>query len=176
MGPVNERRRYSVTSSLIGWADTENHPCDLKQVHGAVASQDIPWNLILNSNLAKSRLSISYFSVVKSFWNFAHSTTVLFPCSVQNFETIWQLKYILWINEISQHLSWRRVFGGVSFTETARWADENKHTTEIHFWPQRSVSTWSRTVTKAVTCDLCVDLSYLEFKIRGKVVTQSTKH
>ena len=27
MRPANERRRYNVTSSLIGWAHTENDPC-----------------------------------------------------------------------------------------------------------------------------------------------------
>ena len=27
MRPSNERRRYSVTSSLIGWAHTQNDPC-----------------------------------------------------------------------------------------------------------------------------------------------------
>ena len=28
MHPANERRRYDVTSSLIGWAHTQNDPCD----------------------------------------------------------------------------------------------------------------------------------------------------
>ena len=27
MPPANERRRYIVTSSLIGWAQTQNDPC-----------------------------------------------------------------------------------------------------------------------------------------------------
>ena len=27
MRPANERRRYNVTSSLIGWAHTQNYPC-----------------------------------------------------------------------------------------------------------------------------------------------------
>ena len=27
--PANERRRYNVTSSLIGWAHTQNDPCKL---------------------------------------------------------------------------------------------------------------------------------------------------
>ena len=27
MRPANERRRYKVTSSLIGWAHTRNDPC-----------------------------------------------------------------------------------------------------------------------------------------------------
>ena len=28
--PVNERRRYNVTSSLIGWAHSQNDPCSVK--------------------------------------------------------------------------------------------------------------------------------------------------
>ena len=28
MRPANERRCYNVTSSLIGWAHTQNEPCD----------------------------------------------------------------------------------------------------------------------------------------------------
>ena len=43
---------------------------------------------ILNSNLAKSRSSITSMSFVQSFWNFAQSTAVSLPCSVQNFKTI----------------------------------------------------------------------------------------
>ena len=39
--------------------------------------------LILNPNLAKSCSSV--ISIVQSFWNFALSTTVPLPCSVQNF-------------------------------------------------------------------------------------------
>ena len=34
MGSTNERRRYNVTSSLIGWCHTQNYPLDLdKQAH-----------------------------------------------------------------------------------------------------------------------------------------------
>ena len=43
---------------------------------------------ILNSNLAKSRWSITSVSVTQSFRNFAKSTAVSLPCSVQNFKTI----------------------------------------------------------------------------------------
>ena len=28
MGSANERRRYNVTSSIIGWAHTQNDPAD----------------------------------------------------------------------------------------------------------------------------------------------------
>ena len=31
MCPANERRRYSVMSSLIGWAHTQNNPCIFAQ-------------------------------------------------------------------------------------------------------------------------------------------------
>ena len=29
MRPANERRHHNVTSSLIGWAHTQNDPCEL---------------------------------------------------------------------------------------------------------------------------------------------------
>ena len=49
---------------------------------GALAIQDISTKLILNSNLVKSSLSITYFLVAQSFWNFSQSTAVILPCSV----------------------------------------------------------------------------------------------
>ena len=79
---------------------------------GAVAIQNISPKLLLYTNLAKSRLSITYFSVALSFWNFARSTTVTLPCSVRNFKTIGQMKWILWTNEISRNLSLRWVSEG----------------------------------------------------------------
>ena len=33
MRPANERRRYNVTSSLIGWAHSQNDPCHNKTQH-----------------------------------------------------------------------------------------------------------------------------------------------
>ena len=59
---------------------------------GAVTLYDIPPKLILSSNLAKYRSSVTFFKVGKSFWNFALSTTVTLPCSVQNSKTNRQLK------------------------------------------------------------------------------------
>ena len=32
--PANERRRYNVTSSLIGWAHTQNTPCSCTAING----------------------------------------------------------------------------------------------------------------------------------------------
>ena len=59
----------------------------------------------INSNLVKSRLPRTYFSVAQSFWNFAQSTAVILPCSVWNIETIEQMKNMLRTNEISRDLS-----------------------------------------------------------------------
>ena len=70
-----------------------------------VAKYDIHSKLILKSNLVKSHKSITYFSVVKLFWNFAESTATSLPCSVQNLETIWQLIWMLWTFEILRYLS-----------------------------------------------------------------------
>ena len=33
MGTANERRRYNVTSSFIGWAHTQNDPCLLQYIY-----------------------------------------------------------------------------------------------------------------------------------------------
>ena len=34
MGSANERRRYNVTWSLIGWAHTQNDPCKQTRIEG----------------------------------------------------------------------------------------------------------------------------------------------
>ena len=64
---------------------------------------------IRNSDLAKSCLSVTYFAYDQWFWNFAQSTAVSLPCSVQNFKTIVYLCNKLWENEISRGLSLRWV-------------------------------------------------------------------
>ena len=61
--------------------------------------------LILNSNLAKSRSPRTYFWIFISFWKFAHRTTEIMSCSVQNFKAIWQISNKLWVNEIWRELS-----------------------------------------------------------------------
>ena len=78
------------------------------RTHGPVAIKYIPSKLMLNANLAKSRLPITSFSVIKSFCNFAQSTTVTLPCCVQNFRAVWQMTCMLWANRISldSSLSW----------------------------------------------------------------------
>ena len=50
--------------------------------------------------LAEPCSSITYGSLALSFWNFAQSTAVSLPCSVQNFKMFEPLKWILWMNEI----------------------------------------------------------------------------
>ena len=55
---------------------------------GRCAIWDIRPKRILNSNLAKSRSSITSVSIVQSFWYFAQGTAVILPCSVQNVKTI----------------------------------------------------------------------------------------
>ena len=52
-------------------------------------------------------LLITLYSVAQSFCNFAQSTAVMLPCSVQNFSTIRKLKRILWTNEDSRDLGVR---------------------------------------------------------------------
>ena len=54
----------------------------------AAIREDIHPKIILNSNLAKSRLLIIHFSVAQSFWTFAQRTAVMLSCCVQNCKTI----------------------------------------------------------------------------------------
>ena len=68
--------------------------------------------LILNSNLAKSRSSITSVTIVKSVSNFAQSTAVILPCSVQNVKAIGQLNHESLANEISRDLSLRWISDG----------------------------------------------------------------
>ena len=73
------------------------------------------WNIhpkhILNSNLTKTCLPITYFAVAQSFWKFAQGMTVTLPCSVQNLKTFWQLIWMLWTNEILWDFSSIWIFG-----------------------------------------------------------------
>ena len=55
----------------------------------------------------KSRASITFIGAVKSFWNFAQSTAVSLPCSVQTFTTIGQVNDKISEKEISRDLSLR---------------------------------------------------------------------
>ena len=79
---------------------------------GCCAMKDIHPKLIFNSNLAKSRSSITSVSVIQSIWNFAQSTAVILPCSVQYFKTIGLLTGMFRTNGISRDLSLRWVSGG----------------------------------------------------------------
>ena len=79
---------------------------------GSYAIWNIRPKIILNSNLVKSRYSITPVYVIQSFWNFSQSTAVILLFSVQNFKTIVQLWNKLWANETSQDLSLRCVSDG----------------------------------------------------------------
>ena len=105
------RARYGV--SVMGLNYTQ-----LTQQSGqpaALCSMGYPSKCILNSNLAKIRLPITGFAVAQSFWNYAQSTTVILPCSVQNFKMIGQLKRMLWMDEILRDLSFKTSFRRIIF-------------------------------------------------------------
>ena len=59
------------------------------QLARGALQQDIRPKLILNSNPVESRLPMTYFSILQSFWNFTQSAAVILPCSVQNFTNDW---------------------------------------------------------------------------------------
>ena len=57
------------------------HPSQWVLFQYMISLRNLPQTEI-SLNLA---LPITHFLVIKSFWNFAHSTAVTLPCSVQNF-------------------------------------------------------------------------------------------
>ena len=64
----------------------------------------IPANRTLSSNITKPRFPISDVLVAKLFWNFIHRKAF----SLQNFQMIWKLKWVLWINKnLRDLISWR---------------------------------------------------------------------
>ena len=82
---------------LIGLSDGAFKDIDRS---GSCCSIGYPTEIqLINSTLAKSRLSITYFTVAQPFWNFAQSTAVKLSCSVQNVKTTWQRNLKLWTNE-----------------------------------------------------------------------------
>ena len=69
MHPVNERRRYIVTSSLIGWEHTQNDPCIFVQVSSIKYRADsrlVPsqWETSLQSNAVSHWLSANLQSAL----------------------------------------------------------------------------------------------------------------
>ena len=59
--------------------------------------------------ISRTLLSIMYFAFAQSSWDFAQSTAVTLPSSIQNFKTIGWLECMLWTNAISRDLSLRLV-------------------------------------------------------------------
>ena len=82
MRPANERRRYNVTSSPIGWAHTENDPC-------SSASTKQPGRIWVNRS---SEFTKNYDSNKNK-----HDKTK--PCSVV-WDTAWDYYYCIIISDI----------------------------------------------------------------------------
>ena len=78
-------------------------------LQGCCAIWDIRPKLVSNSNLRKSRSSITFVSVSPSFWNFVQTTALILPCSVQNRKMIGSFRSVLWTNEILRDMSLRWV-------------------------------------------------------------------
>ena len=88
--------RHSGHSSSPGWYPSETH---------------------FNSNLAKSRLSITSVSIVQSFWNFAQQ---------YHFRVLWKISKRLqmnklWTNEISRDFSLSWVSDGYPILHITLW-------------------------------------------------------
>ena len=63
----------------------------------------------LNPVITKLLLSKTYFAIVPLFWYSAQSMAAMLSYSVQHFETIGQLKWMLWPNAISRDFNVRYV-------------------------------------------------------------------
>ena len=104
-------RNWSCYKGFLLYHHKAAHEYTTSRRQGGVAVYIRP-KYILISNIAKSRLSRTLISVVKSFWNFAQRTAVTLPCAVKNFKTIWQLSEKLWANTFSPDFSSRCVSDG----------------------------------------------------------------
>ena len=88
---------------------------------GCCAILDIRQKCLLNPNLIKSGLLITYYSITTRLsWNSAQKTAVILTCSVQNFMTVRPRKRKLWTNEISRYLSFRWVLDGYPILQLPR--------------------------------------------------------
>ena len=88
MRPANERRRYIVTSSLIGWVHTQNDPCT--QIINAIWSAQIflgrfctlPWYcwwFLLN----RHKTTFCSISIITEH-SFSHDMFFLYPALLKN--------------------------------------------------------------------------------------------
>ena len=98
---------------VMGWTFSRNFIITMHASENATTNKTrgqciFPQKLNFNSNSAKTRSYIASITVVKSFWNFAQSTAVPLPCSVQNFKMIWRPINKLWASQISQKLNFER--------------------------------------------------------------------
>ena len=81
--------------------------------HNSGALRNIGYLSEIHLKLKSREISFAHNSCFdRSLWNFAQSTAVSLPCSVQNFKLIGQLQRKLWTNEFSRDLSLRWVSDG----------------------------------------------------------------
>ena len=91
----------------------------------ATTAQEISPKLNLNSNLAKSRSSITTISVAPSFWNFAQSMAVILPCSVQYFKMIGEPRKKIIGKPDFMRLEFKMSFLWISNIVTTTWLYHN---------------------------------------------------
>ena len=103
------------------WADDGNCPGVTRECSSHHTLYDIRPKLVLNINLVMSRWPITYISLNQSFCNFAQSTVMILSCSVQDFETIGQLKRSLWTNGITRDLVLRGVSDEYDILHSTPW-------------------------------------------------------
>ena len=91
MGPVNEGRRYIVTSSLVGWTHTQNDPCQcIWNHHGDAALLDPFHNVFMSSiiQISWKYLLLRHKKIIRSYYNFVLATTAEMPWHRENCDMI----------------------------------------------------------------------------------------
>ena len=76
--PANERRRYFVTTSFIGWVQAENQPCTMVKFHGDIFH-------ITGSPADRRRLWV--LGMNTKFHHFKNCGVVNYPC-ISNFHRV----------------------------------------------------------------------------------------
>ena len=88
MHSANERWRYSVTPSLIGWAHTQNDPCS-------------------NKFQIKIQMEKNKISILNAFQKDAFKMSAIFFCHQisQNLEHVESMRYGCWVAQLFWHFS-----------------------------------------------------------------------
>ena len=101
--PIKMLRGYTnICWCQIAWTGTGRWQCHEKPMGCCII-----WYPSETQISRKSNSLITYFEVIKSFWNFSQSTAVSLLCSVKNFKMILRLKWMMKISKILLHIQFK---------------------------------------------------------------------